>query len=54
MKAVWFMSESGTVGSWQARAYVELSIISSGFETAAGVRGLNEAIHNDAVQYSLQ
>ena len=38
--AVWFMSESGTVGSWQARTYVGLLIISSGFETAAGVRGL--------------
>ena len=38
--AVWFMSESGAVGSWQARIYVELPIISSGFETAAGVRGL--------------
>ena len=38
--AVWFMSESGAVGSWQARTYVGLPIISSGFETAAGVRGL--------------
>ena len=38
--AVWFMSESGAVGSWQARTYVGLPITSSGFETAAGVRGL--------------
>ena len=34
------MSESGAVGSEQARTYVGLPIISSGFETAAGVRGL--------------
>ena len=39
--AVWFMSESGAVGSWQARTYVGLPITSSGFEAAAGVRGLN-------------
>ena len=38
--AVWFMSESGAVGSWQARTYVGLPITSSGFETAAVVRGL--------------
>ena len=37
---VWFTSESGAVGSEQARTYVGLPIISSGFETAAGVRGL--------------
>ena len=35
------MSESGAVGSWQVRTYVGLPITSSGFETAAGVRGLN-------------
>ena len=42
--AVWFMSESGAVGSWQARTYVGLPITSSGFETAAVVRGLNSII----------
>ena len=40
--AVWFMSESGAVGSWQARTYVGLPINSSGFETAAVVRGLTQ------------
>ena len=34
------MSESGAVGSWQARTYVGLPITSSGFEAAADVRGL--------------
>ena len=34
------MPELGAVSSWQARTYVGLPIISSGFETAAGVRGL--------------
>ena len=43
--AVWFMSESGAVGSWQARTYVGLPITSSGFETAADVRGLIFIIH---------
>ena len=38
--AVWFMSESGAAGSEQARTYVGPPIISSGFETAASVRGL--------------
>ena len=37
---VWFMSESGAVASEQARTYVDLPIISSGFETAVRVRGL--------------
>ena len=49
--AVWFMSESGAVGSWQARTYVGLSITSSGFETAAGVRGLRY-LHFKLFQYS--
>ena len=31
------MSESGAVGSWQARTYVGLPITSSGFDTAADV-----------------
>ena len=39
--AVWFMSESGAVGSWQARTYMGLPIISSGFETTAGIWGLS-------------
>ena len=38
--AVWFMSESGAIGSWQARTYVGLPITSSGSEADAGVRGL--------------
>ena len=39
-RAVWLMSESGAIGSWQTRTYVGLPIISSGFQTVASVRGL--------------
>ena len=42
------MSESGAVGSWQARTYVGLPITSSGFEAAADVRGLS---HHKAAVY---
>ena len=40
--AVWFMSKLGVVAFEQARTCVDLLIISSGFETAAGVRGLKK------------
>ena len=49
--AVWFMSESGAVGSWQARTYLGLPITSSGFEAAAVVRGLNVR-EKDIIQYN--
>ena len=41
-RTVWFISESGAVAVKQARIYVDLPVISRGFETAAGIRGLNE------------